>query len=310
MITIAHVHAKTTWFYQKWAPWWRTYICCTAGPATTEAAVLTICLWLGWGWEGLNYSPSHLAESLLFWFVFVRKLRSVVNNLRWVNEHPSQRARVHESESIPNPKSRVSGSSFANRTWWSLAKSGSDRIRRRGTNQELWKSPSNNALPHCDPPSRIKLNFTWHTLCANRLAWSFSGKTLTLCANRFACSFSGKTGEVWWDMELGAATIRCAVFSTLLSCGRGRFMGTWVCTWVGTVMYHGECRVGRHVQWLPAIRSGMHCLRRIRDQGSLWMPFSLRIWSEFIQIFSQCPRWNSAMTFAVSEIAITSRAHL
>ena len=73
------------------------YLHCTAGPATTEAAVLTICLWLGWGWEGLNYSPSHLAESLLFWFVFVRKLRSVVNNLRWVNEHPSQRARVHES---------------------------------------------------------------------------------------------------------------------------------------------------------------------------------------------------------------------
>ena len=214
--------------------------------------------------------------------------------------------RVHPKSQIPSQWIIICQS----HTWWSLAKSGSDRIRRRGTNQELWKSPSNNALPHCDPPSRIKLNFTWHTLCANRFAWSFSGKTLTLCANRFACSFSGKTGEVWWDMELGAATIRCAVFSTLQSCGRGRFMGTWVCTWVGTVMYHGECRVGRHVQWLPAIRSGMHCLRRIRDQGSLWMPFSLRIWSEFIQIFSQCPRWNSAMTFAVSEIAITSRAHL
>ena len=78
-------------------------------------------------------------------------------------------------------------------------------------------------------------------------------------------------------------------------------------------VYDVKCRGGGHVQWLPAIRSGMHCLCRIRDQPSFALDavhLPVGISSASIQIFFQCSRCHSAMTFAVSEMEITFKAHL
>ena len=57
----------------------------------------------------------------------------------------------------------------------------------------------------------------------------------------------------------------------------------------------------------------MHCLCRIRDQPSFALDavhLPVGISSASIQIFFQCSRCHSAMTFAVSQMEITFKAHL